>query len=84
MDHIVLIGYLAATLTTIAFLPQLLKTWRKRSAKDVSYAMLLIFLTGVFCWLIYGILIGSLPIIFANSITLVLNLLILILKMKFD
>lgn len=83
MDYVVLIGYLAATLTTVAFLPQLVKTWRQRSAKDVSYAMLLIFSTGVFCWLIYGILIHSLPIIFANSITLILNLLILILKIKF-
>lgn len=84
MDHVVLIGYLAATLTTVAFLPQLIKTWRERSAKDVSYAMLLIFSTGVLCWLIYGFFISSLPIILANSITLVLNLLILILKIKFD
>ncbi len=83
MDHVVFIGYLAATLTTVAFLPQLIKTWRERSAKDVSYAMLLIFSLGVFCWLIYGFLIHSLPIIFANSITLVLNLLILILKIRF-
>lgn len=83
MDQVVLIGYLAATLTTVAFLPQLLKTWRERSAKDVSYAMLLIFSVGVGCWLIYGVLIHSLPIILANSITLVLNLLILILKIRF-
>lgn len=83
MDHVVLIGYLAATLTTVAFLPQLIKVWKNRSAKDVSYAMLLIFSSGVLCWLMYGFLIGSLPIIFANSLTLILNLLILMLKIKF-
>jgi len=83
MDNVSLIGYIAATLTTVAFLPQLIKTWQHRSAKDISYAMLLIFSTGVLCWLIYGVLIGSLPIILANSITLVLNLLILSLKIKY-
>lgn len=83
MDSISLIGYVAATLTTVAFLPQLIKTWQHRSAKDISYAMLLIFSTGVLCWLIYGILINSLPIIAANSVTLVLNLLILSLKIKY-
>lgn len=83
MDSISLIGYVAATLTTVAFLPQLIKTWQHRSAKDISYAMLLIFSTGVLCWLIYGILISSLPIIAANSMTLVLNLLILSLKIKY-
>ncbi len=83
MDQVVFIGYLAATLTTVAFLPQLIKVWKNRSAKDVSYAMLLIFSLGVLCWLIYGFLISSLPIIVANSLTLILNLLILVLKVKF-
>ena len=83
MDQITLIGLLAGTLTTIAFIPQLQQTWRTRSAQDVSLGMLLTFVTGVFLWLIYGILLGALPIILANLITLVLTLAILILKMRY-
>ena len=61
MDQVTLIGLLAGTLTTIAFIPQLQQTWRTRSAQDVSLGMLLTFVTGVFLWLIYGLLLGALP-----------------------
>ena len=61
MDQVTLIGLLAGTLTTIAFIPQLQQTWRTRSAQDVSLGMLLTFVTGVFLWLIYGIMLGALP-----------------------
>jgi len=83
MDHVTLIGLLAGTLTTIAFIPQLQQTWRTRSAQDVSLGMLLTFTIGVFLWLIYGLLLGALPIILANLITLVLTLAILILKVRY-
>lgn len=75
-----LIGFIAALLTTIAFLPQLIKTWTTKSAEDVSFLMLLLFITGVFCWIIYGWRINSIPILIANLITFILNLLILSLK----
>ena len=75
-----LLGMVAGTLTTIAFVPQVLKTWRSKSAKDVSYGMFLIFSTGVLFWLLYGVAIGATPIIVANTLTLVLALIILILK----
>lgn len=83
MDHVTLIGLLAGALTTIAFIPQLQQTWQTRSAKDVSLGMLLTFTTGVALWLLYGLLLGALPIILANLVTLVLTLAILILKLRF-
>ena len=62
-----LIGYLAGSLTTVAFLPQVVKTWRLRSARDLSLAMLSMFTTGGLCWLLYGIALGRWPIILFYS-----------------
>jgi len=78
-----IMGLLAGTMTTIAFLPQLIQTWKTRSAKDVSLGMFLIFTTGVVLWVIYGHMIQSLPIIAANAVTLVLAGAILVLKLKY-
>ena len=83
MDMITLIGLLAGTLTTIAFLPQLTKTWKSKSAKDISLGMFLTFCSGVLLWLIYGILINALPVILANTVTLILSGAILALKLKY-
>ncbi|PAX60329.1 SemiSWEET transporter [Brunnivagina elsteri] len=83
MDFITILGLVAATLTTFSFVPQMLKTWRSKSAKDVSFVMLISFNLGIFLWLIYGISLNALPIIFANSITLFFNLIILWLKIKY-
>jgi len=77
------LGLLAGTLTTIAFVPQLLKTWKSRSAEDVSLGMLITFCTGVFLWLLYGFFIRSLPVILANAVTLLLAGTILVLKIKY-
>ena len=74
-------GFLAAGLTTIAFLPQLIRTYQTKSANDVSITTLIMFITGVMTWTIYGIRIHSLPVIIANLITFTLNVLILILKL---
>jgi MtN3 and saliva related transmembrane protein len=84
MTFITLLGLLAGTLTTISFLPQLLKTWRTKSAKDMSLPMLISFCAGVLLWLVYGILIQAAPVILANLITLILALIILGLKLKYD
>ncbi|MEO1431922.1 MAG: SemiSWEET transporter [Cyanobacteria bacterium J06632_19] len=78
-----IVGLLAATLTTTAFLPQMIKTWQTKSAKDVSYTMLITFITGVFLWLIYGIMAADIPVILANTFTLLFNLTILYLKIKY-
>tara|TARA_B100000963_G_scaffold251335_1_gene220204 strand:- start:225 stop:491 length:267 start_codon:yes stop_codon:yes gene_type:complete len=77
-------GYFAAILTTLAFLPQLIKTIKTRKAEDVSLLTLIMFLTGVFSWIIYGYRISSTPILIANVITFILNLLILFFKVSFS
>tara|TARA_B100000963_G_C22127998_1_gene452004 strand:+ start:182 stop:448 length:267 start_codon:yes stop_codon:yes gene_type:complete len=77
-------GYFAAILTTLAFLPQLIKTIRTKKAEDVSLITLVMFLTGVLSWIIYGYKISSTPILIANIITFILNLLILIFKINFS
>ena len=83
MTLVDLIGFLATVITTIAFLPQVIKTWRSKSTKDVSLQMLILFCTGVFLWLVYGFYIKALPIIVANALILMLNLIILFLKLKY-
>ena len=77
-------GFAAAILTTIAFLPQLYKTWRTKSANDVSIVMLAMFVTGVSFWIVYGWEIQSTPILVANIITFALNFSILILKLSYQ
>lgn len=82
MDVYELIGYAAATLATLAFVPQVLKSYREKSTKDISLSMYLVFFTGVVLWLIYGIHLDSMPMIIANIITALLALSIIILKIK--
>ncbi|SBT10807.1 conserved membrane hypothetical protein [Candidatus Propionivibrio aalborgensis] len=77
------VGYAAAILTTISFVPQVLKVWRTRSARDVSLGMYSLFTLGIFIWLVYGVLIESWPVILANFITLVLAGMVLAMKLKF-
>jgi MtN3 and saliva related transmembrane protein len=64
-------------------LPQVIKIWRSKSAKDISLAMFSIFSIGVFLWLIYGLFIDSLPVIIANFVTLILASTILVFKFKY-
>ena len=82
--NVEIVGYLAAILTTIAFIPQLIKTLKTKRADDVSLITLLMFLTGVLLWIIYGFRIYSTPILIANTITFILNLLILISKIYYS
>ena len=72
MNPVTLLGFVAGTLTTLAFLPQVVKTWRTKSSNDLSIGTLSMICSGVLFWLVYGLLIGDLPIIAANSVTLVL------------
>lgn len=74
------IGLAAGALTSIAFIPQVIKIWHTKHADDVSASMFVIFTVGVALWLIYGIQAGALPVVLANAVTLVLALVILILK----
>src|SRR5579862_5030170 len=78
------IGFVAAFLTTAAFVPQLLRVLRLRSAREISLPTFLMFSLGVFLWLIYGIYTGSKPVIASNLVTLVLSVSILVLKLRYD
>lgn len=75
-------GYLAAVLTTIAFLPQVVLAWRSDDLSSVSLPMYLFFVTGVTLWLFFGILTDTMPIIVANAITLLLAGSVLVLKIR--
>jgi MtN3 and saliva related transmembrane protein len=83
MNPTELIGYAAAALTTIAFVPQVVHTWRMRSGRGISLGMYAAFTSGVGLWLAYGILLNAWPIIVANVITLTLALSILALKIRY-
>ena len=78
------LGYIAATITTIAFLPQIIKTIKSKSAKDVSMGMFVLFTTGVFLWIVYGVLTKTYPVLIANAVIFCLALAQIILKIKYD
>lgn len=78
------IGLIAGLLTSIAALPQVVKTWRSRHARDLSIWQPLLLSLGVALWLIYGMLIGDTPLILANITPLICNLLLTIMKLKFS
>ena len=77
------IGYLAGLLTTVSFLPQVIKTYQTKRAEDFNLAFMLLFTLGLMFWLVYGIIIREWPIILANSVTLVLNFILLGMKLKY-
>lgn len=83
INHIAIIGLIAGTCTTISFLPQVIKAIKIKETKDISLSMYIILAIGILLWIIYGILIESLPVILANSISFVLASIILILKIKY-
>ena len=84
MDVVVITGSLAGTLTTVSFIPQVIRTWRLKETKDFSLAMLLLFAGGILLWTVYGFWINSLPIIAANVITFGLILFLLWMKIKYQ
>ena len=79
-----LVGFAAAFCTTVAFVPQLLRVVRLRSAREISLPTFLLFSLGVALWLAYGLAIGSMPVILSNGFTLGLSVSILVLKLRFD
>lgn len=83
LQHVEVLGLAAGVLTTLAFVPQVIKTWKSRHAHDISLATFALFSTGVALWLVYGVLIDSLPVVLANGVTLALALTILVLKLRY-
>jgi len=76
-------GSIAGILTTISFIPQVIKIWRQKTAKDISLITFIVFTIGVFIWLLYGFMIKSWPVIISNFITFVLSLMILVFKLMY-
>ena len=83
MSLTLFLGYFAGFLTTVSLVPQVVKIWKTKSAKDFSLMMLLIWCTGISCWLVYGVLLNAVPIILWNISTLLLAIAILVMKLKF-
>jgi MtN3 and saliva related transmembrane protein len=82
MTAVTLIGLFAAFCTTLAYAPQAIKTWRTRSTSDISLGMFSLMVVGVVFWLVYGVLLGDLPLIINNLVTLALAGTILVLKLR--
>lgn len=82
VDHVTIIGSIAAVCTTVSFIPQVVKVYKTRETRDLSLLMYVIFSVGVFFWFCYGLLTRSLPIIIANFITLILSLYIVAMKIR--
>jgi MtN3 and saliva related transmembrane protein len=82
-NYIAIIGFIAGTLTTLSFLPQVIKTFKTRQTKDISIAMYIVLASGLFTWIIYGILMGAVPIILANLLAFIMAVVILLLKIKY-
>jgi MtN3 and saliva related transmembrane protein len=76
------LGYVAAIFATGSFVPQVIKTWRTRSAADLSLVMLLLHIVGMLLWLTYGFAIGSAPVVVANVVAVLLDLVLLGLKLR--
>ena len=83
MNNADIIGSIAATLTTTAFIPQAWQVWHTRHTADISLGMYAMFTAGVALWMAYGLLLSSWPIIIANGITLLLAGIVLVMKLKF-
>lgn len=78
-----LLGLAAGACTTVAFLPQVIKAWRSRSTNDISLGMFLVMTFGIGLWLVYGIVIGDIPLIAANAVTFAFVLAILVCKLRY-
>ena len=83
MDTLTLLGLIAASLTTVSFVPQVLKIWKTKSAGDLSFAMFGTFCVGVVLWLVYGLMLRNLPIIVSNLVTLLLCMAALALMFRY-
>jgi MtN3 and saliva related transmembrane protein len=83
MSGIQILGMVAGTITSITFLPQVIKIWQTKSAKDLSLMMLLLLIFGVLLWLAYGIIVMDAAIIYTNSMVLTMSLILLYFKLRF-
>jgi MtN3 and saliva related transmembrane protein len=82
MSMVEIFGSIGAACTTLSFVPQVLQIWKTRSAKDVSLPMYITFMVGIICWFTYGLMLNAWPIIVANTITFVLALAVVVMKLR--
>ncbi len=83
MPWIEYVGLFGAFLSSITFIPQVIKAWQSKSVDDLSIWMILIVFTSVIVWLVYGFYLNLLPVIIANAIILILSIVLLVFKIKF-
>lgn len=83
IDPVETLGLLAAFLTTASFIPQAFKTLKTKDTSGISFWMYAMFTSGIFCWMVYGFMIASMPLILANSITFLLSGSVLIMKIRY-
>jgi len=83
INWVTIIGLVAAICTTIAFFPQVIKIAKTKKTQDISLHMYILLTTGIFLWLVYGLIINDLPLIFANLISLILATSVLVFKIKY-
>jgi MtN3 and saliva related transmembrane protein len=83
MNYTDILGYIAGFLILISLVPQIIKSWKTKSTKDISLLRYIIYIIGIIMWLIYGVVLVNGPMIIANSINLVLASSILYLKLKY-
>ncbi|MDA8388316.1 MAG: SemiSWEET transporter [Nitrospiraceae bacterium] len=76
-----LLGFAAGALTTLSYLPQVVKTWKSRSTRDISAGMFVILAAGLLLWTLYGFLINSTPVIVTNIVSFILAVTIVVFKM---
>lgn len=84
MTNAEMLGYAAGALTAFTFLPQVIKTWREKAAKEVSLYMFIIAFLNEIMWLAYGVMINNWVIILTNAIMLVMSGIMISLKLKYN
>ena len=82
--NIEILGLAAGTISSITFLPQVIRIWQTQSAKDLSASMLFLLILGVSMWLAYGIIIKNTPVIYTNSMVLLMSFIMLFFKFKYN
>ena len=83
MDHLIVIGLAAGLITTLGYVPQIIKGYRSESMEDVSIYMPSLLMVGLSLWLIYGIMMENLPIILWNAVSVILNAVVILMKLRY-
>ena len=83
MKATTILGLIAASLTTLSFVPQVVKTWKMKETRDISLSMFVLLAVGIILWTVYGFIIQDLPVILANCVSFILTAIIIFFKVKY-